>query len=72
MLEAEARRRALATSDALLMFLLKSERPEKFREKVDIKLDLRREAERIATSLNVNVEATIAMAERLLAEGGAA
>ena len=72
MLEAEARRRALATSDALLMFLLKSERPEKFREKVDIKLDLRREAERIATSLNVDVEATIAMAERLLAEGGAA
>ncbi len=72
MLEAEARRRALSTSDALLMFLLRSERPEKFREKVDVRLDLRREAERIATSLNVDVEAMIAMAERLLAEGGAA
>jgi hypothetical protein len=71
MLEAEARRRALSSSDNLLTFLLRAERPDKFRERVDIKLDLRREAERIATRLGVDVEATIAEAERMLAEGGA-
>ena len=73
MLEAEARRRALASSDSLLVFLLKSERPDKYRERtsVDIRLDIRHEAERIATRLGVDVEATIAEAERMLAEGGA-
>jgi hypothetical protein len=69
-LEAEARRRALGSSDGLLIFLLKSERPDKFRERVEVKLDLRREAERIAARLGVDVEATIAEAERILAAGG--
>lgn len=31
-LEAEARRRAMASSDTLMIFLLKSNRPEKYRE----------------------------------------
>src|SRR5450631_1240228 len=36
MLEAEARRRAMNSSDSLLIFLLKSLRPETFRDRVDI------------------------------------
>ena len=69
-LEAEARRRALSTSDTLLMFLLKADRPEKYRERVDVRFDLRREAERIAASLGIDVEAAIAEAERILEASG--
>ena len=69
-LEAEARRRALSTSDALLMFLLKSDRPDRYRERVDIRVDLRREAERIAADLGINAEEAIAEAERILAKAG--
>ena len=71
-LEAEARRRALAGSDTLIMFLLRSLRPDVYRERatVDVNLDLRREAERIAASAGVDAEATLAEAERILAEGG--
>jgi len=69
-LEAECRRRALNGSDALLTFLLRAERPDKYRDRVDVRLDLRHEAARIATRLGVDVEATIAEAERILAEGG--
>ena len=36
-LEAEARRRAAAGSDVLLIFLLKGARPEKYRERHDVK-----------------------------------
>lgn len=35
-LELEARRRALLTSDTLLIFLLKGGRPEKYRERQDV------------------------------------
>lgn len=35
-LELEARRRALAGSDILLMFLLKAERPERYRHRRDV------------------------------------
>ena len=67
-LEAEARRRALSVSDNLLMFLLKAHRPERFRE--TIRIDLRREAERLAAELGIDAEAAIAEAERLVAEAG--
>jgi hypothetical protein len=67
-LEAEARRRALTVSDNLLMFLLKAHRPERFRE--TIRIDLRREAERLAAELGIDAEAAIAEAERLVAEAG--
>ena len=67
-LEAEARRRALTVSDNLLMFLLKAHRPERFRE--TIRIDLRREAERLAAELGIDPEAAIAEAERLVAEAG--
>jgi hypothetical protein len=70
-LEAEARRRALSTSDTLLMFLLKADRPDKYRDKVDVRFDLRREAERIAASLGIDVEVALAEAERILEAGGA-
>jgi hypothetical protein len=70
-LEAECRRRALNGSDALLTFLLRAERPDKYREQVAVRLDLRREAARIATSLGIDVEEMIIEAERLLASTGA-
>jgi hypothetical protein len=64
-LEAEARRRALSVSDTLLIFLLKAHRPERYRE--SIRIDLRREAQRLADELGVDAEAAIAEAERLVA-----
>jgi hypothetical protein len=70
MLEAEARRRALATSDQLLMFLLRADRPERYRERVDVRLDLRREAQRIGEQIGLDAGAVIAEAERLLAASG--
>jgi hypothetical protein len=66
MLEAEARRRAMSSSDSLLIFLLKSLRPETFRDRVDITVDLRRQAERIARDLGLSPDTLIAEAERLL------
>jgi hypothetical protein len=62
-LEAEARRRALSVSDTLLIFLLKAPRPERYRE--SIRIDFRREAQRTADELGVDVDATIAEAERV-------
>lgn len=38
-LEAEARRRALTTSDLLLIFLLKARKPEMYRERYDVRVD---------------------------------
>ncbi len=66
-LEAEARRRALAVSDTLLIFLLKAHRPERFRE--TIRIDLRREAERLASELGIDAEEALAEAERIVARG---
>lgn len=63
-LEAEARRRALSGSDALLMFLLRALRPAVFRE--TIRLDIRREAERLASEIDgVTADELIAEAERI-------
>jgi hypothetical protein len=70
LLEAEARRRALTSSDALLMFLLKADRA-KFREKVEIKLDVEIEAERIGRSIGVSGQAVLDEAQRILEAGGA-
>jgi len=68
LLEAEARRRAMTSSDALLMFLLKAHRPERYRERVDVRLELRAEAERVAERLGVPVEAILERVERLARE----
>jgi hypothetical protein len=66
MLEAEARRRAMSSSDSLLIFLLKSLRPETFRDRVDISVDLQRQAQRIAREIGVPADSLIAEAERIL------
>jgi hypothetical protein len=71
MLEAEARRRALSSSDSMLQFLLRAERPSKYRDRVEVTLDLRHEASKIAISLGIDVEEMIIEAERLLAATGA-
>jgi hypothetical protein len=70
-LEAEARRRALSTSDGLLMFLLRANRPAMYRERIDVRLDIRREAERMAAELDgVSADDIIAEAERIARGGG--
>jgi hypothetical protein len=69
-LEAEARRRALGGSDALLMFLLRGHRPALYRERVDVRLDVRREAERLAAELDgVSADELVAEAERIARAG---
>lgn len=68
-LEGEARRRALASSDTLMMFLLRAHRPECYRE--TIRLDLRREAELIAADLGgVSAEELIAEAQGIVVRVG--
>jgi hypothetical protein len=67
-LEAEARRRALGRSDALLMFLLRAHRPERYRDSLDVHLDIRREAERIAEKLGMSAGEVLEIAERRAAE----
>lgn len=55
-LEAEARRRALAGSDGLLQFLLRGLRPERYRDRMDVRFEIEREAERVAERLGIPVE----------------
>jgi hypothetical protein len=69
-LEAQARARALSQSDTLLIFLLKAHRPEVYRERVDIRVDLRREADRIARDIGVTADSLISEAERILETSG--
>jgi hypothetical protein len=67
-LEAEARRRALHGSDGLLMFLLRAHRPERYRDSIDVRLDVRREAERIAAKLGMSADEVLEIAQRRAAE----
>lgn len=73
LLEDVAKLRATAVdgSDTLLMFLLKSRRPDKYRERQSIEhkhtFD-RAQAERLAGQYGLDVEEVIAEAERHLAE----
>jgi hypothetical protein len=67
-LEAEARRRALSGSDALLAFLLRAHRPDRYGTSVAVKVDIRREAEAIASRTGRSVEDVLAEVERLAAE----
>ena len=75
-LEAEARRRAMATSDTLLIFLLKGARPERYRDRqlVEHRIDdasviarVRRLARAEGLSSN-DEERAVHEAERMLAE----
>jgi hypothetical protein len=52
-------------SDTLLIFLMKGARPSKYRERVDVTLDVKREIERL-TSDPAEREAAIAEAQRIL------
>jgi hypothetical protein len=70
LLEAEARRRALSGSDALLTLLLRAHRPGRYRERIDLKLELRAEATRVAERLGVSVEEVLERVDRLAAEAG--
>lgn len=67
-LEAEARRRALSGSDAILMFLLRALRPDRYRDSIDVRLELRREAERIAVQAGLSADELLEEAERRAAE----
>lgn len=65
-LEAEARKRAFAGSDTLLIFLLKAAIPSKYRERVDMTLDVRQAVERL-TADPAERMAAMAEVERILA-----
>jgi hypothetical protein len=67
LLEARAMQLALGGDSHMLIFLLKTRRPEKFRDRVEVRVDVRNEAERIATHLGVDVGELLAEAERILA-----
>ena len=72
LLEDAARRRAVApanSSDTLLIFLLKSRRPEKYRERatIDINLQIRKKAEEMANALGISADTLIAEAEAVAA-----
>jgi hypothetical protein len=68
LLEGEARRRALSGSDQLLMFLLRGLRPERYGARLDLHVDLQREAERMAGRLGVPVEQVLERVDRLARE----
>jgi hypothetical protein len=53
-----------STAAPLLMFLLRAHRPERYRDSIDVRLDVRREAERIAAKLGMNPEEVLEIAER--------
>ncbi len=65
-LEGEAWRRAVeGGSDQLLMFLLRSNRPQVYRERGEVRVDVRRMAEQVAAEIGVPVEQVLEHAERL-------
>ena len=62
LLEEEARRRALAGSDLLLIFLLKAHRPQMYRGVINIEHHIRRAAE----EAGVDPDEAVAEAQRIL------
>jgi hypothetical protein len=64
---------AVHGSDLLVMFLLKSLRPEKYRDnvRVDMSIDVKHEVDRIAADIGAPVDEVMAEVERILAEGKA-
>jgi hypothetical protein len=65
-LEAAARKRAVESSDTLLIFLLKAHRPDKYGEKAKIEILIRQTAEQVAKQTGMSVEDVIAEAERIV------
>ena len=71
-LEAEARKRAtMGQSDTLLIFLLKSLRPDVYRENVHIEVNARREAKRLAHEQGLSEEEVLAEVDKILKGSGA-
>lgn len=66
-LEDEAHRRAIDGSDTLLIFLLKASRPSKYRERVDINMDIRTAIDRL-TDDPTERAAALDEVQRILAE----
>jgi hypothetical protein len=71
LLEGEAFRRAFGGSDALLMYMLRSWRPERYGSKLDVRFDLRREAELVAAKTGRTVDEVLDAADRRARELGA-
>jgi hypothetical protein len=55
-------------SDTLLIFLMKGANPSRYRERIDLTVDVRRTAEQFATAHGLDVDEVMAEAERILAE----
>lgn len=68
-LEAVAFRRAQETSDTLLIFLLKSHRPERYADRVRLDI-IKQEAERLAEGTEFTADELIAQAEEILKRNG--
>lgn len=68
-LEAEARKRARASSDTLLIFLLKAHRPQLYRERYELTV-VQKEAERIAAERGVEAAKVVDLAKRLAERTG--
>lgn len=66
-LEAEARRRAFAGSDTLLIFLMKGANPSKYRERVDVTMDIQKAVERLTPDPEERA-AALREVDRILAE----
>lgn len=68
-LRAEARRRAMAGSDVLMMFVLKADDPERYGDRV--KVDIKEETRRVAAEMGLTpeeTEAAVAEAEKIVVE----
>jgi hypothetical protein len=65
-LEGHARARAIASSDTLLIFLLKAHRPEVYRERIDIRVRLIDQARERARELGMSEDDAVAAAEAVL------
>lgn len=55
-------------SDTLLIFLMKGANPSRYRERIDLTVDVRRTAEQFATAHGLDADEVMAEAERILAE----
>lgn len=66
-LEAEARRRAFAGSDTLLIFILKAARPERYRERIEMHVNLETIAASLVDGSGLSSEEVMAEADRILA-----
>lgn len=60
---------ALEGDPRMTIFLLKSLRRDRYGESIEVRFDLRQEAERIAASLGISVDELLERAERIAGGG---